>query len=239
MSQLGPLIAVLAEVGDWGPFFVTRTHETSAPPPPPWRPMRELSDDPDTLRQRVFAVRAYLAGAAGRGQESVPTRVAASVIHLGMVARLISPALGVAVHTGWFPTMDPVDLWWQPELGGAFPLSIGAVERGDPDRMITGAVRDLGEAVRAFSVSDRVLWGNVASAINGAATMIGTARPMLASRATGMASLLLEHPLLRDASLRRPDGRFQRRSCCLIYRASPAASRDAVCGDCVLQPPDR
>jgi hypothetical protein len=232
MSQLGSLTSVLAEISDWGPFFAVQTHDTSAPSR--WRPMRELSDDSDVLRQRVLAVRAYLAGAGGQRPERVPVRVAASVTHLGMVARLISPALGMAVHTGWFPALNLVDLWWQPEMGGAFPLAIGAVERADPDGMITGAVRELGEAVRVFSVSDRVLWGNVASAINGAATMVGMARPVLASRAAEMASLLLEHPLLRDAGLRRPDGRFQRRTCCLIYQASPTNSRDALCGDCVL-----
>lgn len=232
MSRLGPLASVLAEVSDLGPFFTLHSFDTDAPPP--WRSMRELSHDPDVLRQRVFAVRASLAGAGGQRPERVAVRVAASVTHLGLMARLISPALGMAVHTGWFPALNLADLWWQPELGGAFPLAIGAVKRADPDGMLTGAVRELGEAVRVFSVSDRVLWGNVASAINGAATMVGMARPDFASRAARMASLLLEHPLLHDASLRHPDGRFQRRSCCLIYQASPTRSRDAVCGDCVL-----
>lgn len=234
MSHLGSLTSTLVEVGGWGPFFTAHTHDAEALAPPPWRPMRELVEDPEVVRERVFAVRAYLAATGGQLPERVPLRVAASVTHLGLVARLISPTLGVAVHTGWFPALDLAHVWWQPEWGGAFPLSLGVVERAGPGRVITGAVRELGEAVRVFSVSGRVLWGNVASAVNGAATMVGVARPELAPRAATVASSLLTHPLLRDASLRRPDGRFQRRSCCLIYRASPAHRRDALCGDCVL-----
>ncbi|MGH3625338.1 MAG: (2Fe-2S)-binding protein [Sciscionella sp.] len=234
MTRSGALASALADASDWGPFFAVRTHDADAAPRSPWRPMRELVDDPDVLRERVFAVRAYLAAASGQVPDGVPARVAASVTHLGLVARLVSPTLGVAVHTGLSPAMDLVYLWWQPELGGAFPLSIGVVEQLDPGRVITGAVRELTQAVGVFPVSERVLWGNVASAVNGAATMAGRARPDLASRAAAVASSLLELPSLRHASTRRPDGRFQRLSCCLIYRASPTNDRGALCGDCVL-----
>ncbi|HEX3791007.1 MAG TPA: hypothetical protein VHW44_24295 [Pseudonocardiaceae bacterium] len=230
MNHLDSLTSVLAEVSDWGPFFAVDTHGADATPVSPWRWLRELVDDPDVLRERVSGVRAYLAAAGG----PPPERVAASVVHLGLVARLVSPALGVAVHTGFFPALDLRDLWWQPELGGSFPLSIGAVDQAGPEGVITGAVRELGAAVGAFSVSEQVLWGNVASAVNGAATMVALARPDLAARAAAVASELLDQPLLRHTSTRRPDGRFQRLSCCLIYRASPTDRRDAVCGDCVL-----
>jgi hypothetical protein len=231
-SAFGPLAAAVAEVSGWGPFFAASTHDTGDVPVPPWRPMTELVDDPAVLRERVTSVRGYLAEGGGR----VAERVAASVTHLGLVARLVSPVLGLTVHTGRFPALGLADVWWRPALGGAFPLSIGPVEHDDPARLITGAVRELGTAAGVFSVSERVLWGNVASAINGAATMVGTARPELAARATAVASDLLALPPLRHAGLRHPDGRFQRRSCCLIYRASPGNGRDAICGDCVLRP---
>jgi hypothetical protein len=234
MSRLGSLTSVLAEVSGWGPFFANESHTVDTVAVAPWRGLRELVDDPDVLADRVSSVRAYLAAGGGRRPEQVPLRVAASVTHLGLVARLVSPTLGVAVHSGWFPALQLSDVWWQPELGGAFPLSIGVRGTSDPDRVLTGAVRELCDAVGVFSVSERVLWGNVASAVNGAATMIGNARPDLAARATAVASDLLRRPPLRHTSTRRPDGRFQRRSCCLIYRASPTGGRDAVCGDCVL-----
>ena len=121
-------------------------------------------------------------------------------------------------------------LWWQDELGGPFPFSVGAgggVLRlpGSAAEAITLAVR------RGFGVSARVLWGNVASAANSAATMIGRARPDLAAAARGAADVVLADERVEDGVLRAgPD--FRRRSCCLIYRLT--GSTAAVCGDCVL-----
>jgi hypothetical protein len=231
MSTPESLASVLAEVSDWGPFFAAATHPRATAPVPPWRPMRELLDDPDVLSGRVAAVRSRLA--AGRPVDRIPVRVAASVTQLGLAARLLSPALGCMVRSGSSPIVDLADLWWQPTPGSLFPLSVGH-RPGEPADLITGPVRELVLAMRAFSVPERVLWGNVASALNGAATMIGTARPDLTPRAIAMTVALLDLPPLRHTSIRRPDGRFQRRSCCLIYRAAPADPRGARCGDCVL-----
>jgi ferric iron reductase protein FhuF len=102
-----------------------------------------------------------------------------------------------------------------------------------PDRLLA-LLTGLADATAAYSVSRRILWGNAASAVNGAATMIGVARPDLAARAVTAADSLLDLPPLRGSGVRGPDGRFRRRSCCLIYRASPGAGRAAVCADCVL-----
>ncbi|HEX4722191.1 MAG TPA: hypothetical protein VH333_06720 [Pseudonocardiaceae bacterium] len=223
----------LSDVGDLGPFFAVHTHDAGAVASSPWRSMRELVDSPDVLAERVSAVRSHLAGGGGRPSE----RVAASVAHLGLVARLASPAIGLAVHSGRWIGTDLADLWWQPTLGGAFPLSIGVAEVSGP--VLGGAVVELTRAVRGFSVSERVLWGNVASAINGAGAVIRAGRPALAARADAVVARLLALPPLRHTSTRRPDGRFQRLSCCLIYQASPTRGRDNVCGDCVLAPVQR
>jgi ferric iron reductase protein FhuF len=130
-------------------------------------------------------------------------------------------------------------------VGGAIPLSVrpaeGAAEE-DPERLaatvaarvLDGPVRELTEATLAFSVSDQVLWGNVASAANGAATMIDSAGPSWAGRAHAIITALLARPPLRGTST-VTGGRFRRRSCCLIYRAAPGAA-GPVCGDCVLAP---
>lgn len=231
MSSTRPLTSTsaeaLAEVSGWGPFFAVRTHTA---PPDGWRPLRELVDDPAVLADRVAQVRSYLA--AGGGQ--VTDRVAASVTQLGVVARLVAPAVGLAVHSGRFLSLDPDDTYWRSELGGAFPLSVTGRGTATSDRLMA-MVHHIVGATRVFSVSERVLLGNVASAINGAAAMIGAARPDLATSATAVADDLLGRPLLRHTGFRRPDGRFQRSSCCLIYRAAPAMSRDVVCGDCVLR----
>ena len=83
-----------------------------------------------------------------------------------------------------------------------------------------------------MAVSPRVLWGNVASAVNGAATMIAAARPDLAGPAAEAAAAMLAHPALTGTYQGRPGAAFRRRNCCLIYRLSPG--RPAYCGDCVL-----
>lgn len=206
----------MAEVSGWGPFFAV---ETGAAPGPPWRPVSDLVDDPSVLSDRIADVRTSLA---------TSVRVAASVAHLGVAARLVSPSLGIAVLSGRFPAFD---VWWRDGLGGAFPLAMSERSAGSPVELLSFLGR-LVAAVAVFSVSRRVLWGNVASAVNGAATMIGAARPDLASRAIAVADELLDAPPLRGAGVRGADGRFRRRSCCLIYLAG--GGRAAVCGDCVL-----
>ncbi len=225
----GTVTSVLAEVTSWGPFFAADEHPADAVPTPPWRPFRELVDEPRLLAERVDAIQAYLATGGGRPAR----RVAASVTHLGLVARLVSPVLGVAALSGEFPALELGEVWWQPELGGTFPLSVHSRFGGSPDELVNGPLWTL---TRAFAVSEKVLSGNVASAINGARSMIADARPELATRATALAEELLATPLLRETSLRetRPQGGFRRRSCCLIYLAAPTPNRDAVCGDCVL-----
>jgi hypothetical protein len=224
-----------------GPFFTTHTHDAGATAQPPWRPMGELVTDPTVLADRVGTVREYLAAGGGRPPEAVALRVAASVTHLGLVARLVSPVLAVAVGAGALLDVELADTWWQPTVGGAFPLSVSSGDTPvDPARLaglvaarvLDGPVRTLGEAVRVMSVSDHVLWGNVASAVHGAASMIVSARPSWAERARALTAGLLDLPPLAGTGS-TVDGRFRRRSCCLIYRAAPDAA-GPVCGDCVL-----
>ncbi|MGH3768642.1 MAG: (2Fe-2S)-binding protein [Pseudonocardiaceae bacterium] len=242
--------AVVRDLAAFGPFFTVETHTRGSLPVEPWHVMGELVDDPKILLDRVIAVRAALAAAGGQAPGAVELRVAASVAHLGLVARLLSPALAVAVTSGVLLEVDLPGTRWQRMLGGAFPLSLprdtGPDARdyeGDPDparvagllasRVLDGPIRDLVEVTLPLSVSRHVLWGNVASAVNGAASMIATCRPAWADRSSVIASLLLEQQPLRDTSSGSVGVGFRRRSCCLIYRAAPAAA-GAVCGDCVL-----
>ena len=83
-----------------------------------------------------------------------------------------------------------------------------------------------------MAVSPQVLWGNVASAVNGAATMIAAARPHLTDAAAEAAAAILTYPALTGTYQGRPLAGFRRGNCCLIYRLSP--ERPAYCGDCVL-----
>jgi hypothetical protein len=237
--------------------------------------MGELVDDPAVLRDRAEAVRGYLAAGGGRPPGELELRVGASVAQLGLAARLVSPAIGFAALYGGVLAVPLGELWWRPVLGGGFPLSLperavaAALEQPQAgpqavadrlgEELLEGPLRALVGAVAGLSVSRLVLWGNVASAVNGAAAALeaSAARPV-AARGRALAAALLRQPALRGTStLSSPDrsagpdepvgrggalggggGGFRRLSCCLIYRAAPAGAGAGgalpLCGDCVL-----
>lgn len=233
-------VALLDELPGLGPFFEVDSHPANSAVTEPWHSMSELVDGSDVLLGRVLGVRERLAAMGGLPPEAVETRVAASVAHLGVVSRLVSPALAMAVLGGVVPDLALADTRWQPVLGGPVPLSVRVPPPPRPgelpvllaDQVLGGPVRALGAAFEGLSVSVQVLWGNVASAVNGATTMIVKARPDHAARARALTSAVLARPPLRGTST-ITQGRFRRRSCCLIYRAAPNAAGQ-VCGDCVL-----
>ncbi|MDX6245678.1 MAG: hypothetical protein QOE76_3401 [Frankiales bacterium] len=214
-----------------GPWFAVGQPE----PDGDWQPLAALLTSDGPLADRVDAVRAALGG------DRVPVRVAASVAQLGLVARLVAPAFGAALLDRRVPALDQA--WWQPGVGGPMPLALsdGALAGAAHEdlaqaftvRVLEGPVRDLVELTAAMSVSRRVLWGNVASALNGAVTMLGRARPDLAADAGGLAGTLLDRPVLRGTATGLVGVDFRRRSCCLLYRLAPAGAR-SLCGDCVI-----
>lgn len=235
------LLGVLAELG---PFFAIDTHDRGASPAGEWHAFGDLVVRGDPVARRVSAVRDQLAAMGGQRSADVELRVAASVTHLGMVARIVSPVLAAATVADTVLDVRPRGVWWQPELGGAFPLSIpndqisgGSAAMAPIDdeiarRVVDGPVRLLVNAMEPFSVPHKTLWGNVASAFNGAATMIAATRPADAGKARDIAARLRRsEPLLGTGTVGAQG--FRRTSCCLIYRAAPDR-RGPVCGDCVL-----
>ncbi|MFE9423766.1 (2Fe-2S)-binding protein [Kitasatospora sp. NPDC006697] len=233
-----PRAATRERVAALGPFFAYSAAGGDAP----WRSMGELLDDPAVLRDRVDGVRNHLATAGGQPPEAVELRVAASVAHLGLVARLISPAFAIAVLDGAVLRYSLRELHWQPTLGGAFPLALPDRDAEPADspaealaaQLLDGPVRELAAVMGRFSVSPKILRGNAASAVNGAVAAIAWSAPELAAPARALATALLTRPPLLGAASHAPDGSaFRRRSCCLIYRAAPGRS-GALCGDCVL-----
>lgn len=225
-----------------GPFFEAGFHDRDALPEAPWRPLAEVLDDGPVLRDRVSQVRHLLAVGGEQPDEAVELRVAASVAHLGIAARLCSPVLAVAVGSGVVLDLD--GSWWQPTVGGAVPLSVREPGTTEARRdtlaadvfasLVDGPLRRLDAAVARFSLSRHVRWGNVASGLNGAATMLAVARPEWTARTDAViAALFARSPLRGTATTVR--GRFRRRSCCLIYRAAPGHV-GPKCGDCVLTP---
>ena len=236
---------LLADLAALGPYFAVDVHRPGSPVRPPWQPLGELTGSPGALAGRIGEVRERLAAAAGCPAAAVEFRVAASIAQLALCARLLSPALGAAA-AGWALPVDAAQARWVPALGGPFRLSLAEEAIAEPAdsaiaaepgtaataALLAGPVTQIVRAVEAMAVSPRVLWGNVASAVNGAATMIAAARPDLAGRAAEAAAALLEHPDLAGTYQGRPLRGFRRRNCCLIYRLSP--ERPAYCGDCVL-----
>ncbi|GAA1217547.1 (2Fe-2S)-binding protein [Kitasatospora nipponensis] len=245
-AALRPLGAQLAQIAALGPFFAVETHDPAVPAAPPWRPMAELVEDPAVPAGRAAQVRGYLAAGGGPPLEAVELRVAASVTQLGLAARLLSPALAAAVlHRALLP-ISLTEARWQPVPGGMFPLSVPhrpLPAAGAPDEELVGLLESelpagpiaaLAEALAPLSVSPHILWGNVASALNGAATALAAAAPEHGPRARELAGRLLAGPtLLGAATGTEPGARFLRRSCCLIYRAAPGGA-GVLCGDCVL-----
>lgn len=236
---------MLDDLAALGPFFAVDSHPPGEAPVAPWRPVSELTTPSPALRGRIDSVRTVLAARNGLAVDDIDPRAAASTVHLGLAARLTAPAIGAAV------LRSPVDLrpgglWWQDGSGGPVPLSVPAPPDAGPsqqerDRLLfdellapmTAAIE------RLVPVSGRVLWGNVASAVNTAAAQVARQRPDHAAGAWQAAGRLFDRPWLRTE--RNPPGpAFRRSSCCLFYRLALSyqqAQRDpsAVCGDCVLR----
>jgi hypothetical protein len=228
---------LLADLAALGPYFAVEVHRPGSPLRPPWQSLGELTGSPGALAGRIGEVRERLAAAAGCPATSVEFRVAASIAQLGLCARLLSPALGAAAAGRTLP-VDVGQARWVPALGGPFRLSlaeaavVAEADTAATAALLAGPITQIVRAVEAMAVSPRVLWGNVASAVNGAAAMIAAARPDLAGPAAETAAAMLASPALAGTFQGRPLRGFRRRNCCLIYRLSPG--RPAYCGDCVL-----
>jgi hypothetical protein len=243
----GPAAVTLAGLRALGPYFAVDTHDPGTPVTPPWRPLGDLLGSPAALRERARQVQVALARAGGLTPDQVEFRAAASVSQLGLAARLLAPAFGAAVLGGRLLAFEATQARWVPTEGSLFRLSLpgtaldgaegldpAALSVGLTRRWLDGPAQALVDGFAGMSVSSQILWGNVASAINGATVMLVQSQPGLRDQATRLAGALLATPNLAGRHRGVP-GRpgFQRRSCCLIYRAAPGGG-GGFCGDCVL-----
>ncbi|MFF6996890.1 (2Fe-2S)-binding protein [Streptomyces sp. NPDC008313] len=249
-QALPPDLAALDAPGGPGGFFVLRTggvpsgppstlaHVYAAPRagfgPAPGRPADPRVPDGDPLAFRVRKVAAAL-----RAPEP---RIAVSVTHQALAARLWSVALGAAALYGRLPDLGPGSLHWDPD--GSAPDDLWLPEvRALPEGTGLDVVRDehlapLTAALRArYRISARLLWGNAGSALAGAVRQLdrwarAAGRPDVAGRARALAAPLFAGPglagTLDPVTLRR-------RSCCLYYRLPGGG----LCGDCCLDRPPR
>jgi len=212
-----------ARLSALGPYFAL----TVGVDGPGWRPLADL---PAALPERVAHVRGELERRAG---SAIEERVAASIHQLGFVSRLVAPALGAVALDGAVPSL--VDVHWQPVDGGPVPVAVRALETR-PGATFASAVLEplVAPVVQAFAdvgVSPIVLWGNVASALAGAASMLRRSGASLrVDPAAFVAGLLAGPGPLQAAGRFGEDRFFTRASCCLFYRVPHAGK----CGDCIL-----
>lgn len=224
----------LTRAASVGGFFAL---STAPVPEGAHRPLARLyAGDTAPLTARIDTVAARL-----RAPER---RVAASIAHLGLAARLWSVALGPAALSGRFPDIAPGALLWDPgrtspdDLRLPDPAALPGTAERLREAVQYGHLVPLADAMRRDgNISTRLLWGNAGSALAGAVRELVTwsranSRPDVAERARALAAELFDHPDLRATGA--PHGpAFRRRSCCLYYRCPDGG----LCGDCVFDAP--
>lgn len=169
-----------------------------------FRPLHELSGAAQRICRRLGGV---------------PTRVGESTYVLGLAARLWGATLGPVVRDGVLP--DPHQLRVRDE-DGALQLGLARL-RGwrdvTPDDLLGTVIEVLSPVVASSKLSDRLLWGNVASALHAAPRVLE-----LPGARTWADEMLGIPPLRGEMAAGR------RGTCCLFYEVPGGG----LCGDCVL-----
>lgn len=204
-----------------------------------------LLHDQAAVREFVDRTRSAIAESRKCDRSDIPVRLAASAFQLGVVARLLSPAIGAAASLGEVPMLTAGSVKWRtnedhiPMFGfdqldwvpAATPtLAAAAISAS----LLGTVVAPLNDTLRsAVSLSKHVSWGNTISAANGAVTVMALSRPEheRSGRAV-VAALLATEYLARTGDFTRDA--FVRRSCCLFY----LAPQSGFCQDCVLTAAD-
>ncbi|WP_173161596.1 (2Fe-2S)-binding protein [Phytohabitans suffuscus] len=236
--------SALVAAAEIGPYFAWRSPRDGEG----WRPLTALLE-PETVADRVAVARSALLRGYALAEQDVPVRVVASIVFLGVASRLLSPPLGAAVVAGVLPLARVEELWWRPVASGPLPVAYGGERvlrcgRLDPPavagalvaQVVAGPVAAVLATFQArFRLSPQVLWGNVASALAGAAGVLADTEPRHAGRVGAVLDRAFDRPpLARTGTVVRPDParprRFLvRRSCCLYYRIPGGAPAPTAC----------
>ena len=235
-----------------GPFFdvtlnlaVGRGQEAQATSQ--WRPcVRDLTDSRVHDTWTILVAERFFPGAADEAS-AIELEAAASSVHLGLCARLVSPWIGHAALTGRWLAPSAEQLLWVPSGTTTFELAtegecgeyLDPVEWADAVLDAITPVLLRGGWVRSRTMAV----GNLTSAISSAVKTVARTKPTRTSVAltlgeTLVAQLASQSPTsgsVFDGDLGAES--FRRRSCCLYYRLLPAGTPkpSAVCGDCVLR----
>lgn len=169
-------------------------------------------------------------------------RVAASILHLSLAAKLWSPALGCGLLAGVVPDLDALVISAGAEVRlGTTRLAgwraTSAAELATLAGATVGRQLDALAAALPTALPPGLLRGNSASALTGALGILVRSRPELAGPARELAGHLLSGPELAGAGVlagAETGGlSFRRHSCCLYYRVPGGG----LCGDCCLDRP--
>jgi ferric iron reductase protein FhuF len=236
---------LLNDLSAIGPYFAVQEWTEGLG----WRSFSELCSLP-VFAERVAAAQRVLSRYDGADEGGVQDRVVASIVFLGIAARLEAPALAMASQSGVTLEVSPTGMWWQEVDSGPWPIAIGHANVSEGNciddlaaRFVTGIVYELlAPLLQIVSIEYRLprslLWGNVASGLAGAMVMLSEVDPMSADRTARLVEEILTlEPLRGTGSLHHPDPTnprrfFVRRSCCLFMRVPGAGT----CGDCALIP---
>lgn len=166
-------------------------------------------------------------------------RVAASIFFQGFAARIVSPLLGVVAARGVCLDLPAATMTWGVDeslwidVTDPRPVGGGDLARETHRQAVDGHLRPLIRAVRAeVGVSERLLWGNAASALAGAVRMLERGPYPIEPVIQLAGAVLGREPFVEAGAFHAIDGitAFRRSNCCLYYRVPGGG----LCGDCGL-----
>ena len=212
--------ALLAQLSEIGPYFALGT----GPVAHGWRPVAQLYTDTALLDGIVGRVQARM--------DAAEQRVAASTFFLGFAARLWSIGLGALAGHRLLPDLAAEHLlFWESDGQIRLHIEHPLVWQGDDlepglaDLVLAGHLGPLGTALRRLGpISEKVLRGNAASALLGAARAFD--RGVIPGHGWQLARGVCTDRRLSGA-IHFTQAGYHRTSCCLYYRAPHSPPRGA------------
>lgn len=209
-----------------------------------WTPLPEVCRDPALLVELAGRTRTALARGQGLSPGEVEPRVAASTAQLSLLARVVSPLLGIALLAGR-ETYPAGQLWLRLEehrVRVAMPYAEVLAAASGPGRTGGRPGADLMDAVllpigdlacQELRLPRGLVLGNTASALRGTVNALAATDPAASARARRLVLPMLDAPALAGAwhwVEQAGEQVWRRRSCCLFYRLP----HGGLCGDCSL-----
>jgi hypothetical protein len=213
----------LAEAAQVGPFFRLQVVDGRA------------GDGWVPVASAVAGLVESTASQLGTGE----VRVAASIVHQNLAARLWSLVLGCGLLAGIVPDLGSLVVTEKPpiRLGVTSPRGwavTGEEQLASRSLEVVNSQLAVLRAALPARLAYGLLRGNSAAAMVGALTVLARSRPSQERAAIALGRALLSSPDLAGAGVLAEHGLgFRRRSCCLYYRVPGGG----LCGDCCFAAP--